>query len=460
MQSNRSPLQNNGRYSRRAFLRLSGMAAGSIALAACAPVGAPAPTAADTGSQEAAAPATEAVTLRFQNWFNENDMASWQIGLDKFKEERPDVEMKLEFADWGDTVTTVIAGAAAGNLPDIIMASDSHVPPLASQGMILDLNSFIEKDPSVNVDDFAEGVAHGFNLWGRWWGFPYDHSTYGIYYNKTLFDAAGIEYPPFEEGKQWSLEQFVEIAKALTKPDGEQWGVLTNGGDYLASAFIYSAGGRLYDDEGRTCLINSPEAAEGAQFMVDLVHTHKVAPTAAELTGGSINYFTAGLAAMEIQGQWDLQSKNAQTDFGFDIGFLPLGKNKITVTGGSGFCASAQTAHADEAWAFLKSYTSGDTLSEMVGRPGRGIPARWSATPAYLEAGGKAEHPGVFIEQLQYSFTDRATLASFDFENSWSRHYGAIYETGEGDVAAALATIAEETNAALEEKWKSVTIQI
>ncbi|MEZ4868269.1 MAG: sugar ABC transporter substrate-binding protein [Caldilineaceae bacterium] len=452
-----SPHSDN-RYSRRDFLRFTGVTLGALTLAACTPVGQQAPAGAEGG--EAAAPAGEVVTLRFQNWFNESDMHTWQLGLDRFKTEHPEVEMKLEFADWGDTVTTVMAGAAAGSLPDIIMASDSHVPPMASELLLMDLNPFIEKDPDVNVDDFAKGVSLGFTVWNRWWGFPYDQSTYGIYYNKDLFDAAGIDYPPSEDGKQWSLDDFVEIAKALTKPDGEQWGILTDGGDYLASSFIYAAGGRLYDDEGRTCLIDSPEAAEGAQFMVDLVHTHKVAPTAAELAGGGINYFTAGLAAMQFQGQWDLQSKNAEVEFGFDIGFLPLGKNKITVTGGSGFCASAQSAHPDEAWAFLKSYTSGETLAEMVGRPGRGIPARWSATPAYLEAGGKAAHPDVFIKQLEWAFTDRSTLASFDFENSWSRHYGAVYETGEGDVAEALATIAAETNKALEEKWPNVKLDI
>ena len=458
MQSKQTLSPMRVRYSRRDFLRLTGAVAGTLTLVACAPV--PAAPASQPAAGAAAAPAGEVVTLRFQNWFNESDMQSWQIGLDKFKEEQPNVDLKLEFADWGDTITSVMAGAAAGNLPDIIMASDSHVPPLASELLLMDLDPFIEKDPDVNVDDFAKGVSLGFTVWNRWWGFPYDQSTYGIYYNKDIFDAAGIEVPPSEDGKQWSLEKFVEVAKALTKPDGEQWGILADGGDYLASAFIYSAGGRIYDDEGRTCLIDSAEAAEGAQFMVDLVHTHKVAPTAAELAGGGINYFTAGLAAMEFQGQWDLQSKNAEVEANFDIGFLPLGKNKTTVTGGSGFCGSAQTKYPEQAWAFLKSYTSSETLAEMVGRPGRGIPARWSATPAYLEAGGKASHPDVFIKQLEWGFTDRSTLASFDFESSWARHYGAIYETGEGDVAAALATIAEETNKALQEKWKNVKLTV
>ena len=352
--------------SRRDFLCLSGLVTSGLMLAACAPV---APSGQSAGGD---GPAAETVTLRFQNWSNEGDMQSWQVGLDTFKQEHPEIELKLEFAGWGDTVTSVMAGAAAGSLPDIIMASDSHVPPLASEGLLMELDPFIEKEPDVNVDDFAQGVSLGFTVWGRWWGFPYDQSTYGIYYNKGLFDAAGIEVPPSEDGKQWTLEQFVENAKALTKADGEQWGILTSSGDYLACAFIYGAGGRLYDDAGKSCLIDSAEAAAGAQFMVDLVHKHKVAPTAAELAGGGINYFTAGLAAMEFQGQWDLQSKNAEVEFDFDIGFLPLGKNKTTVTGGSGFCTSKSSKHPEQSWAFLKSYTSSETLAAMVGRPGRG----------------------------------------------------------------------------------------
>lgn len=449
--------------SRRSFLRLSAVATGGALLAACAVPGAPSAPAGEASGEasgEAGAPAAATTTLRFQNWFNEGDMHSWQIGLDTFKEQAPEVEVKLEFSSWGDTVSTIMAGAAAGNLADVIMASDEHVPPSASAGLLADLNPFIEAEPDVNVDDFAEGVSRGFNIWNRWWGFPYDQSTFGVYYNKSMFDVAGLDYPPGEGGVQWSLEEFIEIAKQLTKPDGSQWGLLTNGDNYLNSAFLFSNGARNFDDEGRTCLIDSPEAAEALQFMVDLVHTHKVAPTAAELAGESIDYFAAGLAAMEFQGQWALQSKNAEVEFDFDIGYLPIGKEQRTVTGGSGFCLSSSSAAIDQAWAFLKSYTSTETLAEMIGRPGRGIPARWSATPAYLEAGGKAEHPSAFIDQLEWAFNDRATLASPEYSDSFARHYGAIYETGQGDIAAALATIAEETNAALEAKWQNVTIEI
>ena len=213
----------------------------------------------------------EMIELRFQNWFNESDMHTWQLGLDTFYDMRPDVEMKLEFASWGDTTSTILAGAAAGDLPDIFMASDEHVPPVASVGLVLNLNPYIDATPGFDTDDFAAGVSRGFNFWGRWWGFPYDKSTWGIYYNTGMFDEAGISTPPTEGQTQWSLDEFVEAAKALTKPDGEQWGALINGSQYLHSAFMYSAGGRNYDDDGRECLISSAENASALQWMADLM---------------------------------------------------------------------------------------------------------------------------------------------------------------------------------------------
>jgi multiple sugar transport system substrate-binding protein len=406
------------------------------------------------------APGEEPVTLSLQNWFGEGDMWAWQIGLDKVKAAYPNINIKLEYNDYGETAVKIIARAAAGDMPDLIMASNEHTPILACSELLLDLNPYIELEPDVDPDDFAAGVSQGFNMWGRWWGFAYDHSTWGVFYNKTLFDEAGVDYPPSEGGEPWTMEEFVETAKALTKPDGEQWGVWFPENQYLDSCFIYSARGRNFDDDLRTCIINSPESAAGIQAIVDVMHKHKVAPTPAELAGATVDYFSSGIAAMHVNGQWDLHSKNTTCDFPFDIAYLPILNMKRGVTGGSGFCISATSEHPNEAWKWLKMFTSAEVLSVMVGRTGRGIPARWSATPAYLEAEGRAEHPSVFIEQLQWAFNDRSVVAFYEFIDSYNRHLEPIFATGEGDIEEALARIEEETNQAMDEKWKSCTLDI
>jgi multiple sugar transport system substrate-binding protein len=465
MMSEKSQIPTVQKVSRRTFLRFSTLAVGGIAVAACvAPPAASTTTSSSTTPEaNAAEPAAEVVSLRLQNWFSEGDLGAWQIGLDMVAEAHPEIELLLEYNDYGETAVRVMAEAAANNVPDLIMASNEHTPILACTQLLMDLNPFIENDPDVNPDDFAAGVSQGFNMWGRWWGFPYDHSTWGVFYNKTLFDEAGIPYPTSEGGEPWTVDEFVEVAKALTKPDGEQWGVWYPGGgpaQYLDSCFIYSAGGRNFNDTLQECIISSPESARGIQFLVDLVHTHKVAPTRTELAGGDIDYFASGIAAMHINGQWDLLGKNQTSDFDFDITYLPIIDQKRGVTGGSGFCISAKTPHADEAWAWLSDFTSGEVLAKMVGETGRGIPARWSATDAYLAAGGKAEYPSVFIEQLEWAFNDRSVVAFYEFIDSYNRNLESIFATGEGSIEEALATIQEETNASMQEKWASCTLSI
>jgi multiple sugar transport system substrate-binding protein len=404
----------------------------------------------------------EPVTLRLQNWFSDSDMQDWQIGLDMVKAMYPSIEIALEFAPYEDTVTRTLTAAAAGDLPDLIMCSTDHTPSLVTSAVLADLNAYIEEAGDVNPDEFAPGVAQGFHMWDRWWGFPYDVSTFGIYYNKDMFDAAGVAYPPPHGETGWTWEQFIEAAKALTLPNGEQWGVWwenppTN--QYLASNFIYSAGGRNFDDELRKCIIHSEEAAAGVQFMVDLINTHKVAPTTAETAGGDINYFESGLSAMMLNGQWALGQTTRGVDFPFDISYIPLDAEKRVVTGGSGFAMSATTAHPEEAWQWLRAFTSSEVLSAMIGATGRGIPARLSATQSYIGAAA-TPNAAIFVEQLDYSFNDRSVLGFPEFVDSYQRNLDPIFNSGEGSVLDALATVEADANTVLDEKWADVKIEI
>ena len=90
-------------------------------------------------------------------------------------------------------------------------------------------------------------------MFERWWGFPYDNSSFAIYYNKAMFDAAGIPYPPGEGKKPWTMEQLLDAAKKLTNPSKGQWGLIFSdygaGSQYDESNWIYTFGGRNFSDD-------------------------------------------------------------------------------------------------------------------------------------------------------------------------------------------------------------------
>jgi multiple sugar transport system substrate-binding protein len=441
------PTNGNG-LSRRSLLRGAAALSGGVAL---------------SGLMLPAAPrAAEPVKLRVQNWFSNGDMQDWQVGLDMVKAKYPNLDFALEFVPYEDTATKTLVTAGSGDLPDIIMCSTDHTPTLITNGVLMDLGERIKAEPDINPDDFAHGVAQGFNMFGRWWGFPYDVSTFGVYYNKDMFDEAGVAYPPSFGQTPWTWDQFVDAAKKLTKPDGKQWGVtwgtpLTN--QYLTSNFIFSAGGRNFSDDLKKCVIGSPEAAAGVQFMVDLMHKHKVAPPPSEVAGGDVNYFESGLAAMLLDGQWALGQTARNVDFKFDMTYLPLSKSKLLVTGGSGFAISATTKHPEEAWQFLKTYTSTEVLSKMIGSTGRGIPARVSAKQSYIDQ-APSPNAAIFPEQLGYAINDRSVLGFPEFAAAYDRALQPIYNSGEGDVLAALKTVEDESNKVLTDRWANVKIKV
>ena len=115
---------------------------------------------------------------------------------------------------------------------------------------------------------------------------PQNLSSLVVYYNRDLFDAAGVPYP--EAG--WTWADFLAAAKALTKDiDGDgltdQHGLGVENSLIRFTPFIWQAGGELVDDVDHPTrlTIDTPQAREAIQFFIDLSLVHKVVPTEAEV---------------------------------------------------------------------------------------------------------------------------------------------------------------------------------
>jgi hypothetical protein len=98
-------------------------------------------------------------------------------------------------------------------------------------------------------------------------------------------------------------------------------------------------------------------------------------------------------------------------------------------------------------------------LAAMIGKTGRGIPARLSATQTYIDA-ASTPNAAIFVEQLEYSFNDRSVLGFPEFMDSYNRNLEPIFNNGEGSVLDALAAVEADANKVLDEKWANVKIDI
>ena len=77
-------------------------------------------------------------------------------------------------------------------MPDVFWMHSSQHIRYAQSGMLMDLNEVIENSDVLDMSNFTEGIVDLYNVDGKQIAIPKDVSTIGLWYNKTLFDEAGV----------------------------------------------------------------------------------------------------------------------------------------------------------------------------------------------------------------------------------------------------------------------------
>ncbi len=295
-----------------------------------------------------------------------------------WEKSRPNIRVKLEHIPFGGYVSKILTEYAANSAPDIIAAEVNMFVSFADKDVFVDLNPYIQKDASFDLKDFFPEVVDWYTVNGKVLAIPRDTAPMAcIYYNKKLFDEAGIPYPTDD----WNWNDLLAKAQKLTKVDKDgrviQYGFYSD----MWTNWVLSNGGKLVDNvkHPTRCLLNSPESIEGLQFLVDLSHKYKVSPTSntfRNLGLGVIQMFMMQRVAMFHSGIWETPLLRKVKEFDWDVAMYPKGPNgtRKFATGGTGYGILKTTKYPDEAWEVLKAL-SGDEGQIMLAETGLAQPA-------------------------------------------------------------------------------------
>lgn len=450
--------------SRRQFLKLAAGLGGAAALAACAPSPAPAPAAEPAKPAEptkpAAAPAPAGkVELTVAHAWEAAFMPHQEAWDKTLMAKYPNITIKNINSAWAEHNRIVPTWAAANQLPDIIYVHGSRAFPWNREGIMVPIDAYLQSDKEFDVNGIWAEALRLYQYNGKQYELPYDHGPIILGYNKDLFDKAGLKYPD----ENWTWDDFLVAAQKLTDPKKPQWGYggyyggIVSLGNEIGIALVGPWGGKVFSDDEKKLLLDTPETKTALQFFADLIHKHKAAPKSAESQSFPQGAWVAGVTGMFAVATWGTPTLIQFANFKWDVAPWPKGpKGRKTGSFGSGYGITRDSKNKDAAWKYLREYLSKEGMEFMWASSGRGSPARKAAYPAYLKSPGAPEHAQYFLEALdQYAETGHPykTSAAAEVADVFSRHTQLV-ETGEKTVEQAIADIIKEAQPLLD---KAVT---
>lgn len=276
-------------------------------------------------------------------------------------EDQTGIKLLVERLQWSKMLDKQVIAGAAGMLPDVM---ETHVAMLynsfVEKGYLKPLDDYIGQEGPEFLDQFIPHCVERMRIDGKMYGILENFAPQGLYYNKKMFEEAGIESPP----ETW--DEFKDYAIRMTDPEKQQYGTGFTGarGDKAlmhSAAIVYANGGRLGVIDGEI-MINKPEAVEGIQFMMDLINKYKVTPGFVDMDSPALReIFIAGKLGMIEEGGWmtGIIEKSKAPGFEYGIAVMPRGKTTGGFASYDGSWTIPKTSgHPDAAWEFIKFITS------------------------------------------------------------------------------------------------------
>lgn len=293
--------------------------------------------------------------------------------VDGFNASQDEYEASHVYVPFADYEKQLTLGIASGELPDLVILDGCGMASFIQLGLFGDIS-----DADINWDEYMEGPMESTMLDGKHYGIPFATNCTALFYNKDLFDAAGIDYP--DENTTW--DEFHEMAKALTKDGVSGFGnaaTNTDEGTFQCLQWLYTAGGSYTDIE---------DGVDAYKLMQEMIEDGSWTKECVNWTQSDVNNnFMAGNLAMQQNGPWQIPGIEANApDLNYGVTVLPKkdadSEQATSILGGEnmGVVNKDDTSGAE---AFLKYYDQTDVMVDAMKQYGSYPPKTEAAKDSY-----------------------------------------------------------------------------
>lgn len=388
--------------------------------------------------------AQDSTTLNVAIWDTNQEPILREI-LDQFEAENEDITVEIQLTPFGQYWTKLEAAATGGAMADIVWMNGPNIIKYASNGIIEPLDSYLEGS-EVDLENYPEGLVDLYNYDGQQFGIPKDWDTSALWYNKEMFDAAGLEYPTDE----WTFEDMVAAAEQLTDSDAGVYGLsanaMTQEGWY---EYILQNGGYIINEDRTESGYDKPEAIEAIQKHVDLIEAGISPNLQVQNDTSAFALFGAERLAMVLSASYRIPEfvNNENLTGKIDLVEIPSMTQKGTVIHGLGYVMSANSEYKDQAFRLIE-YLGGEAANQVWAESGVVIPAYEAVLDTWLESNTDLNLQA-YVSSLEYA-TAYPVSANTAVWNAYEEDAIRDVMSGTVSVEEGLTELANQMNGALQ----------
>lgn len=328
------------------------------------------------------------VTITYTNFIsNDGNEDNLQKIVDAFEKANPDITVDVTTLPYADYGTALQTDLAAGTESDVFDIEYANYAQYQANGVLAPITV-------QNPDAYKQSLLEAYATDGTQYALPSSFSDVVLYYNKDLFDAAGLDYP----NADWTWADEKAAAEKLTDTAAGVWGDHQPVSFYEYYKALAQNGGQFLSDDGTKVAFNTPAGVEAAHWLVDKSGT--VMPTIEQGQGTpdfDTNLFKDGKLAMMHTGIWVFGAV-ADVPFGWDIAVEPGNSTQASAVFSNALGVSANSKHPEAAAKWAEFLSSSDTTVQVR------LDAGWELPPisddaklsSYLEKGAPENRQAVF----------------------------------------------------------------
>lgn len=396
----------------------------------------------------------EPVVIKYIMWDNSVKETEIEKIIKPFEAANPGIKVDIQAMPFGEYWKKIQVSIAADDPYDVFAMSVAYSWEFAHKGMVMNLQPMYDRIVAEKGKDFLYGSmmnplrypSESDDLYGM----PYAWVGSLLFYNKTMFDEAGLEYP----NSQWTYDDMWAAAQKLSSGEGpaRKYGFQVDATHEFIDAYINAAGGRVLNEGMTECLLNEDASVKAVEELYSKIQSG-IAPTPSSLQGQP-DVFMSGKVAMKIAASYNIDLYREIKDFDWDVAMVPINAltgKRVVYGGPDSLAIAANCKHPEEAMKFLEYYCfSGRDVSSYMGGKAS-IAVGLTEDEAWLEKDLKPSNKQALLDSAPF-------MKGADFSYKWMEWRVGVMTTelgsafnGEKTVKQACEDATKQINAILEE---------